>query len=354
MSTTTNVRGWQTVRRLGRGQSGEVYEARRADTIAALKVYRPSEAFGADQFRREIANARIAHDIIPDGSPAVLDDDETAERPWFAMTLAQPLRDTYPRTTAIAFLLRLIDLCIRLRDAGYYHGDLKKDNPCLIDGKLSLLDFASLVRVIFANTHGLRLGSDFHRAPETDADLVVDERTEVFALAVTFLQFAGLSTILRHAVPLLRALLPFPWMRYRTFEDFRKGVVREPLRFRRLVWISAGVWKTKIVTRWTAIVTGAVVLTLLTVGMFIAYADFLHSRSDYRKRHQRKIDTKSLVGEGYVAYRTGDMLRASNLLEAAINSCNFNAKDHPNLDVEGLYRDACDRLRRAGEGGRQP
>lgn len=354
MSITANMRDWQTVRRLGRGLSGEVYEARRANVTAALKICRPSEAFGADQFRREIAKARIVHGIIPDGSPAVLDSDGTAERPWFAMTLAQPLRDTYPRTTAVAFLLRLIDLCIRLRDAGYYHCDLKKDNLCLIDGKLSLLDFASLVRIAFANTHGLRLGSDFHRAPETDADLVVDERTEVFAIAVTFIQFAGLSTILRLAVPLLRALLPFPWMRYRTFEEFRKGVVREPLRIRRLVWISAGVWKTKIVTTWTTLVSGAVVLTLVVAFCGVRYADSIRGESEYRRRNPTKLKIRELVGEGYVAYRTGDMARASNLLEAAISSRNFTARDCPHFDVEALYRDACDRLRRTGEGGRRP
>lgn len=89
MSITANMRDWQTVRRLGRGLSGEVYEARRANVTAALKICRPSEAFGADQFRREIANARIVHGIIPDGSPR-----GPATARWFLRTADPALTPT--------------------------------------------------------------------------------------------------------------------------------------------------------------------------------------------------------------------------------------------------------------------
>lgn len=280
MNIYTQFGDWEKVRRIGCGLSGEVYEVRRKSdprVVAALKVYVPSPTFTADQFRREIANARRAHTIISDGSPAVLDSDESAARPWFVMTLAKPLRGNYPVKTAVRLALRLIDLCIRLRDAGYYHCDIKKDNLCLIDGQLGILDFASLTRITFANTHDMRVGSDFHRAPETDCDRVVDERTEIYALAVTFLRIAGVRGALRYALPLVRALLPFPWMRYQTFEAFRTGLVREPLRIKRLVWLLGGVWKTKIVVRYTvsALVTSFILFIVIMAYLGKRYTDDL-------------------------------------------------------------------------------
>ena len=193
------------------------------------------------------------------------------------MTLAKSLRGSYPVRAAVRYAIRLIDLCIRLRDAGYYHCDIKKDNLCLIDGRLGLIDFASLTRTDFASTHDLKLGSDFHRAPETDADHIVDERTEIYALAVTFLRLAGVRGALRYALPLVRALLPFPWMRYQTFEAFRTGLVREPLRIKRLVWLLGGVWKTKIVVRYTvsALVTSFILFIVIMAYLGKRYTDDL-------------------------------------------------------------------------------
>lgn len=232
------------------------------------------------------------------------------------MTLGEPLRGTYPRETVVTWTLRLLDLAIRLRDGGYYHCDLKKDNLCLFDGELGLLDYASLTPIAFANTHELRLGSDFHRAPETDCDHVVDERTEIFAIAVTFVSLAGWLTCLRCAVPLLRALLPFPWLRYQTFEDFRRGIVRGPVRFRRLVWLAAGVWKTRIAAGYTV---GGIALTAIAFGA-IASGTFLFRHWRMCRREEREIQAyaEHVAAEGCRAL--GDQSNAVYYLRRSLGS----------------------------------
>jgi len=323
---------------LGSGQSGEVLAVEGEDVV--IKRYVPSKTYTADQFRQEIVNARIAHAIIPDGSPEVFesDEDEKSERPWFAMKRVRPLYGTYPRKTVVAYILRLIGLCIRLREAGWLHGDIKVENLCLVNGRLGLIDFASMMPVEVANTHDVRTGSDFYRAPETDCDRIVDERTEIHAIAVTFIKLASRSAIVRYAVPLVRSLMPFPWLRYQTFEDFSRGIEREPKRFNRLVWISAAVWKTRIVAHKTALTVGTIAVIILV----IVYTDFRDSRNRHRERRQPRIDVKTLVGDGYIAYRTGEMKTARDNLEAAMSSPEFRIEDYSYFDFIGFYKDVCE------------
>ena len=115
--------------------------------FVALKVHLPNGKTTASDFCREIENARLVHGIIPEGSPEIYAADTESERPWFTMTLGEPLLGTHPLDTALAWILRLIDLCIKLRDSGYLLGDIKVDNLCLIGGRLCVIDFTALIPV---------------------------------------------------------------------------------------------------------------------------------------------------------------------------------------------------------------
>lgn len=251
----TTLGEFRIVGGIGGGEFCEVYKAVRIDdptAFAALKVHLPNEKTTARDFCREIENARLVHRIIPDGSPEIYAADTASERPWFAMTLGEPLLGTYPLDSALAWILRLIDLCIKLRDSGYLLGDIKVDNLCLIGGELCVIDFTALIPVPLAAFGEIETGSPYFTADEVTFEKDFGEVAVVHSIAVTFAALVRRELPEPYARPCARGYVPFPERRYQTFEELRDAIVRAPARDRRRIWLGAGVWKTRIAFKWTA------------------------------------------------------------------------------------------------------
>jgi len=75
----------------------------------------------------------------------------------------------------------------------------------------------------------------------------------------------------------------------------------------------------------------------------IVYIDFRDSRKRHRQRRQPRIDVKTLVGDGYIAYKTGDMKTACNKFKTAMASPGFRIEDYSYFDFMGFYKDACEK-----------
>jgi len=342
LANGTRVGKVQVVGGIKCGEFSEVYVVSFVDRpkrFAALKIYLPNDKTTPKDFCREIANARTVHKIIPDGSPAVLAADEKAERPWFAMSLGEPLLGPCPMNRAVDIILRLIKLCIRLRDAGFFLGDIKEDNLCFIGKRLCVIDFADLVSVTNANTHRIRTGSDYYVADEVTFDRRFGEPAVIRSIMATFVRIAPEKIPTPYAESCARGYVPFSEQRFQTLEELYRAVGGAKDRYRRRIWLGAGVWKTRIVAHKTAITVG----TIAAIILIIVYIDFRDSRKRHRERSQPRIDVKTLVGDGYIAYRIGDMKTARDKFEAAMTSPGFRIEDYSYFDFMGFYKDACEK-----------
>ena len=299
------------------GAFSEVYKAVRIDdptAFAAIKVHLPNEKTTARDFCREIENARLVHRIIPEGSPEIYAADTESERPWFAMTLGEPLLGTYPLDTALAWILRLIDLCIKLRDSGYLLGDIKVDNLCLIGGRLCVIDFTALIPVPLAALGEIRTGSPYFTADEVTFERDFGEVAVVHSIAVTFAALVRRELPEPYARPCARGYVPFPERRYQTFEELRDAIVRAPARDRRRIWLGAGVWKTRIVAGLTV---GGIVKVAIAFGL-ISSGSYLCRRLWMCRREDREIQAYAeyVAGEGCKAL--DDPTNAVYFLERAL------------------------------------
>ena len=90
---------------------------------------------------------------------------------------------------------------------------------------------------------------------------------------------------------LLLSVMPFRHLRVRTFEELDHLVRNSRKRFRRLVSRVAGVWKTAVITKWTAIgvvvVIVAVILIMAVVGSWTVNRALLQN-GELRKEAYRK------------------------------------------------------------------
>lgn len=321
-----------------------VEHAERPGRIAALKVCADPDR--ADDIRGEIANIGLR--LLPDAMPELLDFGEHEGLPYFVMPLGESVCGRGKSAVlAVRTALFLIGCAIDLREKGYIHCDYKPENVGIEKGpdgkeRLVLWDWESCRRMSEANVRPGIVGTRYYRSREVEYTGICDERSEIHAIGMCFLAMLPLAKRIVYAPSILLAISPtaFPFGRVRRFEELRGLIVRAPGSFRRAVWIGAGVWKTRIVSKWTAL---AVVIVLLAFGGS-EFADSVRRKRDFRLRHQARIEVKAMVREGYVAYRTGDMASASNLLDRAMRSPHFRQEDYPYFDVRDFYKDACRRL----------
>jgi len=142
--------------------------------------------------------------------------------------------------------------------------------------------------------------------------------------------------------PILDAISPSepPFGQVRTYEELWKLIDGAVGSFHRRVWLLAAVWKTWIVANRVAFVGGTVIVLILIA----VFSDIHCCRGRHRERHQHRVDLETLVGEGYVAYRTGDMVTARKKFGDAIKLSHFRIGDYSYFDVMGIYEDACERI----------
>ena len=184
-------------RELGRGGMATVYLARdeKHDRPVALKLLHPDlgSTLGAERFLREIRlTARLDHPhILP-----VLDSGETLGRLWYTMPYVEgeTLRDRLrrepqlPMDDALAVVREVADALEYAHRHGIIHRDIKPENILLADGHARVADFG-VARALQAaggeslTATGLAIGTPAYMSPEQATSDVVDQRSDVYALA---------------------------------------------------------------------------------------------------------------------------------------------------------------------------
>lgn len=324
---------------------------------AVLKICTSPDEDVVRAFRTEIENTKSQP--IPGRMPVVYDDGEDGGHPWFVMSFSEDVKMGRKDTDlAVRVALFLIDCAIALREQGFIHCDLKPENVGIETGPdgeehFVLRDWETLREMTAANMRPSVVGTRYYRSQTVDYTGHCDERSEIHAIGRTFLALLPLVKWIVYGQILLLATSPhiWPFVQVRTYEDLRKRIVRAPGWFRRLVWLKAAVWKTSIVTRWTAAVSAGVLLVAVLSALGIAYGDFLHSRSEFRKRNDPRVATRMMVKRGIVCYREGNMVEAYNRLKAGRASRFYEPGDYDDVDVEGIFADCQRRLMGMARGG---
>ncbi|AEW92471.1 MULTISPECIES: protein kinase domain-containing protein [Streptomycetaceae] len=179
--------------RLGSGAMGQVFlGVSRAGRPVAVKVVRSELAEDATFRRRFAAEVAAARTVQGPYTPAVVDADPDAERPWMATTCipGPSLGDVVssggplPAPVVRALAAGIAEALTAIHAAGVLHRDLKpgnvlldRDGPKVIDfGIAHAADHTRLTRT------GAQLGTVPYMAPEQAAGRPVGPATDVFAL----------------------------------------------------------------------------------------------------------------------------------------------------------------------------
>ena len=207
--TGTMVDSYEVHDVIGRGATGEVYQATRGDTgqPAALKILYPHllDDVHVARYLREAELTRrldsphilefFGNGTTPDGCPYVATELLTGE------DLSKHLRER--RTMSLAATVEMIGQVARGLDVaqenGIVHRDLKPQNLFLTVDKgggrvWKVLDFgiASLVEGSGELTRGAAVGTPNYMSPEQTRGLSVDHRSDVFALgSITYRVLTG-------------------------------------------------------------------------------------------------------------------------------------------------------------------
>ena len=262
MKTPKIVGDWRIVSPLGSGLSGLVYKVVRKDDptrVAVLKLFAAKTSRRRFLYEIEMTRRQMITNLMPKFIESGVDHG----KPYFVMSFSNDIPERRSRADAVRIFLGIVGDCIALREAGYWHGDLKLENIGLEDGRIILRDFGTVRSRKTANFHPAVTGTPFHRAPENDYRGTVDERTEIFSLGVLFFLLLPPVARLTYAMTILRAVIPIPYLRFENFEDLRKHVKRAPKNRRRRISLAAGLWKTKIVAKYLFLV---IILGLLLYG----------------------------------------------------------------------------------------
>lgn len=343
------------------GSRSSVYRVVRIDDpsfVAVLKICTSSDGDAVRAFRKEIENTKSQP--LPGMMPVVYDEGEDGGLPWFVMSLSEDI-DLARKDAdlAVRVALFLIDCAIALREKKLLHCDLKPENVGIekgLDGEehFVLRDWETMRDMTEANMRSGVVGTRYYRSQTVDYTGRCDERSEIHAIGKTFQALLPLVKWIVYGPVLLLAISPhiWPFVQVRTYEELRKRIVRAPGWFRRLVWLKAAVWKTSIVSRWTAaVVFGVVAVAVVMFGCHF-YNDYQRRRAEVRQVRGLKNDVMALARSGIVSYRKGDFVKAYQRLKAARSSKRYDPADYEDMDVEGIYEDCQRRIVDAIRNGR--
>lgn len=196
------VGSYRIVRQLGAGGMGEVYlaEDSRLSRKVALKFLPPGFVGDAERMRRFMREAKAASAL---NHPNIITVYEVSETPTAfiatefidGQSLRQRLRaGPIPLAEALDIAVQLAGALAVAHDAGIIHRDIKPDNVMLRpDGYVKLLDFgiakiaSPTTTANEETTHlvteaGELLGTLSYMSPEQARGLVIDHRTDIFAM----------------------------------------------------------------------------------------------------------------------------------------------------------------------------
>ena len=241
--------------------------------VVALKLCLDTDAKVIAAFKHEIENTR--RQPLPGKMPVMLDHgvDESG-RPYFVMPKSRDVtKMRKSEKLAVAVTRFLVACAIELRELGLMHRDLKPDNVgSEVDenGKehFVLRDWATMRSMVAANILPSVAGTPGYRAEETVVCGIADECTECRAIGCSLLALLPGRCYLLYWKVLVLSVMPFRHLRVRKFEELDDLVRHSRKRFYRLVNCLAAVWKTAIITKWTAI---AVVVSVIGLGAIMSW-----------------------------------------------------------------------------------
>jgi predicted Ser/Thr protein kinase len=186
---------------LGRGGMGVVYRARdsRLGRTVAIKILNPRQ-HTPEAIRRFEREARAAAALSHPGIVHIYDFDRGFSSFYISMefvsgpTLLQLIREEPPfvRRHMLALMRQMIDAASYAHERHVVHRDLKPANMILADRRqVKILDFGIARRLdeLDLSASGAT-GTPFYMAPEQVLGESPDERTDIYALGVTFFQMA--------------------------------------------------------------------------------------------------------------------------------------------------------------------
>jgi serine/threonine protein kinase len=176
---------WQLESLIAVGGLGEVWRARRGDTIAALKRLHTHLARN-DEGLRQFAVEQLLATTLPRHPNVVhgLEAGEVADRPYVALELLDgpDLRQiTVPKPRAIEIVLAACGAATHLHGEGWVHGDICPGNLVIATDRVVLVDLG-VARGI--GEGGAVRGTHAYMAPEQVKGEPWTAATDVFALGI--------------------------------------------------------------------------------------------------------------------------------------------------------------------------
>jgi predicted Ser/Thr protein kinase len=208
----SQVGPYVVVDRIGRGGMGEVFLARdpRLDRPVALKCVLSRQSAGPDVRNRIINEARAAARITHPGIAAVHDVVDHDGRTFIVMEYVQGqnlaaalAHESMPIARVVEIGWQLADALAAAHRVGIIHRDLKPANVQVTkDGSVKILDFGIAMALVTATTDRTRTdpgsaapewlnqGTPPYMSPEQLLGIGVDQRTDLFSLAVVLFEMA--------------------------------------------------------------------------------------------------------------------------------------------------------------------
>ncbi|MDX6709468.1 MAG: eukaryotic-like serine/threonine-protein kinase [Blastocatellia bacterium] len=229
ISAGTRLGRYEILSQIGAGGMGEIYLARdttELDRAVAIKVLSPELAADAERLRRFIQEAKTASSLNHHNIVTIYEIGETDSTRFIAIeyiegeTLRQRMARSFPSLReSLNISIQIASALAAAHRAGVVHRDVKPENVMIReDGMVKVLDFglakpmdqverqpsadSEAATRAFRNTApGMIVGTVQYMSPEQARGLPVDERTDIWSLAVILYEmmagrvpFAGETT----------------------------------------------------------------------------------------------------------------------------------------------------------------
>ena len=198
-SKPTRIGRYRLEKKLGSGGMGTVHEAVETDTgrRVAVKILSSNLTRDAAHVDRFVREGRLAAQLSHPRTTFIYEAGEDNGQPYIAMELmpGTTLQDELvangplPTTTAVDFIIDVIDGLIAAHKLNFIHRDVKPSN-CFIDtdGRVKIGDFGlskNLVTDVDLTRTGAFMGTPSFAAPEQIRGGEVDHRTDIYAVGAT-------------------------------------------------------------------------------------------------------------------------------------------------------------------------
>jgi serine/threonine protein kinase/Tfp pilus assembly protein PilF len=225
----TRLGRYEVLSQIGAGGMGEIYLARdttELDRAVAIKVLPPELASDAERLRRFIQEARTASSLNHHNIVTIYEIGEEDSTRFIAIEYieGETLRERMARSLpslreSLSISIQIASALAAAHRAGVVHRDIKPENVMIReDGVVKVLDFGlakpvdqikrqfsadseAATRALVNTTPGMIVGTVQYMSPEQARGLPVDERTDIWSLAVILYEmiagrmpFAGETT----------------------------------------------------------------------------------------------------------------------------------------------------------------